>query len=746
MTVRMDPAATHGVVIGIERYDVADTWGLPGAARDAVRVTGWLRAAGVPAEQVALFLDVLPGDPDGTLAAASGLGVTPRASARRDDIMAYFTDELRQQRAARDTLVVYWSGHGVLDDQRRRTLFTSDAGPNDRRNIRVEDLLDYLIDREVSGFHQQIVLVDACANFVESRNYRTHLTQTTFPVSGVRRAGVRQFVIYSAAQGTAAANRRTARAGAFTDTLLGWLHGDGQPARWPPDMPALSAFVGRHVRQLADSGQTQLSPVYLSRTVDWSGSADEREFGGLPVTGSALHAAAGATRTPSQLRRLAAALAGCTALADPARQARLLGPADDPQEAVAAVLARGGMTTLLASLDELCTTEEQRLDAAKVRRLWQVQGRVAPLLAPFAAVTAGQLRHYYDVVPDRRLAPSHHDLDQVLEYLADLGGAAADAPLPRFVARLEQLTGRRVPDEWFELPVPALHALRDRERAAIDRSGRSHLVIDLQPPGSGSTDPQAGWPAAIVGHLRTGDGAWTRETVACPGGLTAVQQAVNRLINWAYEQQPDGTDMTLGFLAPRARFDDVPESWAFSDSLTASVPIREEYPVMLHFRERLEASRACAYWRRRATAIAEEITHAAPKVSWLEPPRGGGVRRISTSVEAERPACVGFRFAPGPFRGDLRNDPLVAAVNAGAPYLMWLDAEPGDWDEVTSVLAALVQRGDFDDVPLRLKELRDTAGDTAADATTVRLVWDNQDWLPDAGRLTGLAVREAAQR
>jgi hypothetical protein len=743
----MDPAATYAVVVGIERYD-ADGWDLPGAARDAVRVVAWLRAAGVPAGQITLAVDALPAHRDEIAAAAAGLGVALRATARRDELIAVFTDELREH-TARQNLLVYWSGHGALDEQRRRALFTSDAGPNDKRNIRIDDLLEYLIDREVTGFHRQIVLVDACANFVESMRNRTVLTRATFPVSGVRRAGVGQFVIYAAAQGKLAGNQQVARAGAFTDAMLAWLHGEA--VRWPPDMPQLSAFIAQHLTSARDAGETLRAPVSLVRTVDWSGSQEEHDFGGLPVTGTAYLATIATGRTPSQLRRLATLLAASGVLDAAADRNQLLaavgavptgGADEDLQAAVTAALSGDAVERLFAALDALADTEDERLGVARVRRLWQVQSRIAPLLARFNAVTAGQLRHYFDVVPNRRLAEEHQDLDRILEYLADLGGAGADAPLARFVARLEQLVGVEVPDDWFGLSAAVLDGLRGREHEAVDRRHRSHLVLDLHPPGSDAVDRLAGfWPGTIVGHLRTGDGAWTKRAVNCPGTLADVQQAVNVLINWAYEHQADVATMTLGFLAPRARFDDRPERWTYSDEFTAPVPLHEVCPVMLHFRDRLGVPRARVQWRMAARRIAGEVELGAPSVLWLPAPADGRMRSISEQVAAVRAACIGFGFVPGPLRGDLRDDPIVAAANAGAPYILWFDAEPADWDEVRSALAAVIQQGAFDDVPLRLQRLSGYRGN-GGDVPAVRLVWDNQDWIPEPGRLAGLAIRE----
>jgi hypothetical protein len=55
----MNPAQSHAVVVGIEKYDIGDAWNLNGPALDAVRFVRWLRTRGVPAENIDLFASPL---------------------------------------------------------------------------------------------------------------------------------------------------------------------------------------------------------------------------------------------------------------------------------------------------------------------------------------------------------------------------------------------------------------------------------------------------------------------------------------------------------------------------------------------------------------------------------------------------------------------------------------------------------------------------------------------------------------
>jgi hypothetical protein len=745
MTVEMDPGTTHAVIVGIERYEIG--WELDGAVADALRAAGWLRAAGVPAGQIVLVVDAIDGNRQSTQRAAQQLGIVPRTSATRDGILKIFTDEISE--AGGDTLVVFWGGHGVLADDGDRALITADATSGDKRNIRLDDLLRYLVDQVVRRFHRQVVIVDACANFFESMKSRTVLTRATFPTSPNRRHGVEQFVLYAAAQGQSAGHKQAARSGEFSAVVLDQLYPSGGP-RWPPDLPALSAHVAQHFKGLREQGRSRQTPVYLSLSADWNGDEIQREYGGQPVTGAAQRVTAETGVTASQLRRLTAALADSAMLATAERRRELSAgvalPADaDPDEpseylqsVVTAALSRRAMTALFATLEARCSTENERLSLTEVKQLWRGQRRVAEPLRHFNQVTGRQLCAYYDVVPDRQLAPRYEELDEVLEYLAEFGDADETSPLPRFVARLEAMTGRPMADQWFGLPERALARLRAREATATRRTAGSHLVIDLRV--SGSTAP--GWPAQVFGYLRAHDGEWAKKPVDCPASREGAQQAVTALINWAYDQQNDPSTMTLGFLAPRARFDDIPESWTISDEL-ARVPIGETYPVMLHSGERLQVKRAYHLWREQVRRIAAEIDLNTATVAWLDRPDNGDARAITRRVLDVEACCVGFGFVPGPLQGALPDDPLVAALSPGAPYLLWLDEEPADWDAAREVLTALVQQGDFDGVPARLLRLRRRAAGAGL-GSTVRLLWDKGEWLPEPGQLPGLTSRTGA--
>ncbi|NED55038.1 hypothetical protein G3I24_29635, partial [Micromonospora aurantiaca] len=97
------------------------------------------------------------------------------------------------------------------------------------------------------------------------------------------------------------------------------------------------------------------------------------------------------------------------------------------------------------------------------------------------------------------------------------------------------------------------------------------------------------------------------------------------------------------------------------------------------------------------------LRNVQPEVQWLEP---SDARTITLVVRHSTAACVGLGFPPGPLNGDLRQDPIIASIVGGAPYLMWSDQEPDDWAAAKAQLYRLTAAGTFEDLPARLHRLR----------------------------------------
>ncbi|MET9346865.1 effector-associated domain 2-containing protein [Streptomyces termitum] len=260
------PERTHALVVGVERYAAGAAWDLPGPAADARRFTAWLRGRGVPAAQISLLLEPLPG--------AGGPEVdVPAGPAGREAVQEVLTRRLPAREG--DLLWVFWGGHGVTDPRGHRRLFYADAGPDDRRNLDLDAWLTAFTTDLVPGFARQIWLVDSCQTFVEDLGFARTLPAEV-PPGGDRLPGREQFALLASGPGQRAANDPAAQTGAFSRAVLEGLAGsDG--AAWPPDMAALADGV---VGAFTGGGQRPTSLRYQT----WAGDVRRYEAPAPPAS------------------------------------------------------------------------------------------------------------------------------------------------------------------------------------------------------------------------------------------------------------------------------------------------------------------------------------------------------------------------------------------------------------------------------------------------------------------------------
>jgi hypothetical protein len=729
------PDATRAVVLGIDAYQAGAEWTLDRCVQDAARVATWLLDVGVlPDRLTCLFAPAA--DSAAALAAVQHLeqrGAAVRGDASRNAVETLFRELAGTQE---ELLLVFWSGHGVLlDEEDDRALLTSDATSQWLFNVRVNELLRFLRQSDTGPFARQLLLFDACANFIEQLSGDRRPPTSTWPSS--TRYEVDQFVLFSAAQGQIAATTRTQFEG-FADAALTYLRQRG----WPPDGPGLAGHVEDHFALLRDRGRTRQTPVTLWR--GGSGSGRRRTFGGGPVGAHALRASAAARLTVAQIRRLADVLdewpllesaTGRDALAttlttllpDAAQPDAVSTGTDDALAMLADVLltapagpdSRGVIDPLLQAMEQLGTTDQDRTARLKVEDQWQRQQRVAPVLDAIAEVGADQLRRaFYIAVPDRQLAPSPAELDNALEYLASLPPVQPPwrHPLLIFVARLERAAQVMVDDGWFGLSPGNLQRLR--AEAATDPADQwAHLVINASPGILGNPVRFVG----LTGHLSRDDGQWDMRHVPCGDSPEEMERATRELLDWAHRLEE--RDLTLGFLLPRERFDLVPERWCYSDGFSDPSPVEDAYPVVLHCGDRFRSPRPMQSWQQRVKEIRRQLKDFPPAVAW---PAAGDLRSVPAIRKLiDATTCFGLRD----------KEFLTSLLRWGAPYVIWYESQPDDLTVVTKV-AKLMVAGGFEDLPVRWYQAADTdpaqppaAGEQLAPAH-VRLVWDSPTWLP----------------
>jgi hypothetical protein len=244
---------TYALVVGIEQYAGGSEWKLNGPASGARHFADWLIGRGVPAANVKLFLSPLDENSD----LLNRPGPTVRA-ATGDVIYNAINDELRP--ADGDLLYLFWAGHGIISIDGTRRLFCADARADSVVTLNLNSLLSALHTDAFVGFPQQIVVVDACANYIESLPLAHTLPERTFAQGGPRSA--EQFVLLGAKPGDLAKNLDAEKTGLFSREVRELL--EREPLdRWPPDMVALTASLQRRFIKLREERLTDQTPSFF---------------------------------------------------------------------------------------------------------------------------------------------------------------------------------------------------------------------------------------------------------------------------------------------------------------------------------------------------------------------------------------------------------------------------------------------------------------------------------------------------
>jgi vWA-MoxR associated protein C-terminal domain len=711
------PERTYAVVVGIERYEAGDRWDLDGAAGSALRIIRWLRKRHVPAENITVLLSPLDGNRSTVQQTLGELEFPSEPlSATVDEIRRVITEELPAKDG--DLLVLFWSGHGVLDRRKERRLFCANAAVNAKYNINVTDLLAALSGKNFAGLREQVIIVDACANFIQEMRLKLQEPESGFAIGAAR--PVRQEALLAAAQGERASLDQKASSGTFARIVTDWL--DENAATLPPPTDQLAAAVVARFEELREQGVTAQHPVRI-REILHASDAAEHVFGGEPVPESAWRAARLARLTTDQLRTTAATIAATPQLATQRGRDALFAAlqsvvgavarTDDPDadllELVSAVLDRQALAALFRALLDLAANEEERIAAVAVRHRLELQSAVVPLLGmlqrtPWIHVLGALAETVCQVPADTS------DLDKALELLADLRTSRSGAPpLAEFVVRLqERRPDLQMPAGWFSdqgLDEVAVAALRS---SVADETGmRRKLVIDLR-----ESAPNA-WQAAVTGYLGPG---WCTQTVKCEPKADGVRGAVLKIVEWARSQ---AGDLAIGFLLGYNMLRELPEQWKYEDVVIAPIRLCEEHPVVLHVAERMTIPQLQRVWDSKLAAI--EASGGAPSVLWLDQDDAAAIRRV---VQKSDDAYVAFTFVPEA-RLDPRTTAVMAAIAAGAPYIVWVQAAPADNYGLCERLGQML--GPIRDFPATLRQRR-AADPYMSDA--LRVIWDDPDELP----------------
>ncbi|WP_348754574.1 hypothetical protein [uncultured Aquincola sp.] len=332
--MRFDGPPEHAcaVLVGVEQCGVYADDPLVGPVRDAIGWYHWLVARGVPPARITLMLSPKPvSQPlvDAWRQSWSALPphqqprLLPATEAAFLDFVSLDTGlPALAAEHADGSLLLLWSGHGVIDQRdagRSRRLFYPDAHAQVPRNLEPVSLMKALRTRPFAGLRQQLLVVDACANFVMTTARDRRLTDPTGFNTTNADGQIQQRVLLAAAPGQVAQSAEglavRESVALFSSRLLAAL---GQPAagQWPDFGQAYEqvcqAFAGSNQTPvdwchgipddaLSDSGVTLAPDVPGTRLLaalqgvpaEPLQQAFQAALCGVPLTDSQLQAAQG---------------------------------------------------------------------------------------------------------------------------------------------------------------------------------------------------------------------------------------------------------------------------------------------------------------------------------------------------------------------------------------------------------------------------------------------------------------------
>ena len=210
-----EAATTWALVVGVDKYDYPRLRQLEGAVGDAIAAVRWLRAIGVPAEQILLHASPSPASEQPLKALLAELGRPTYLAATENGIWASI-DQLRNRSGSR--LFVFLAGHGLYDPETRRMFLPQDAGVAGAwLNLGLDEYLKLFLSMD---FPAQFVFVDGCQNYPYSDSTRPTVQAGMHQgVTGyTARPGNRLAVCYAASQDQRAAEIEGR--GAFLRRLL----------------------------------------------------------------------------------------------------------------------------------------------------------------------------------------------------------------------------------------------------------------------------------------------------------------------------------------------------------------------------------------------------------------------------------------------------------------------------------------------------------------------------------------------
>ena len=244
-----DPQSTYALVVGIEKYQAGSSWSLDGPASDALKFAQWLSDRGVSNQNIFLFISEL----DDNQSEVNDFPIKSQ-KATRHNIYKAITETIPNCGGQGDLLYIFWSGHGTTNQRKDRRLFYDDG----KQNLNLESFLESLGSDIFGNFEQQILIIDACANYY-SKKISKSLSKEEYTI-GKPIKSHEQVILLATKEGYKTKDIDREKTGLFSKVLLGELENASQLI-CPEGMPRIVESVKAIFKK---EYYNQPTPIYLA--------------------------------------------------------------------------------------------------------------------------------------------------------------------------------------------------------------------------------------------------------------------------------------------------------------------------------------------------------------------------------------------------------------------------------------------------------------------------------------------------
>lgn len=284
-------------------------------------------------------------------------------------------------------------------------------------------------------------------------------------------------------------------------------------------------------------------------------------------------------------------------------------------------------------------------------------------------------------------------------------------------------------------PIPSPQATPAPGEQTVVIPKRHYLLIEIRFP----TSPSRGFPNEIKFWLFHDDQLWLSDTRPCERSLKGVQAAVIRLLDQLLggdlKTKVNVRNLFLEFIISTQYLSLGIDEWSYRGT-----KLGVYHPVVLRWRDRTtgrDNTLGCQVWGTVVNQIkACPKLCQTPTVFWL-PDEGFQLPgKLATHVSRSLyGACIGFSVVPDMTKESVEKNLLLTCLQNGVPFAFW-SREPKDWVAFKKYLDELVANGTLDDLPLRIRELRENAIDNPVHhGSALAFLWDDPRRNPMAHKL-----------